>query len=65
MSDLHEMALELAAEKLAKISRLEVISERGRDLVTYFKEGSLDYDIQDEGRTLKLFIANQDKGDVQ
>lgn len=43
-----------------KITRLEVINhadkEVGRELVKYFKEGKLEIQVQDENRTLKLFI---------
>lgn len=39
-----------------QISRVEVIDENGRSYVKYFDVGKLDFSIQDEGRTLKLFI---------
>jgi len=58
MSDLHEMAIELAEEKLKKVSRLEVIDETGRGYVRYFKEGErLQYSFQDDGQTLKIFVS--------
>ena len=61
MTDLHEVAIELAKEKLRKVSRLEVIDETGRGYVRYFKEGEhLRYDFQDDGRTLKMFVDKLD-----
>jgi len=63
MSDLHEMAIELAEEKLRKVSRLEVIDETGRGYVRYFKEGEhLEYQFQDDGQTLKIFVGKHDWG---
>lgn len=34
------------------LSRIEIIGSKGREIVTY---GSYQFDIQDEGRTLKIF----------
>lgn len=63
MTDLHEMALELAKNKLAKVNRLEVIDETGRGYVRYFKEGEhLQYSFQDDGQTLKIFVSEHDYG---
>lgn len=43
------------------ISRVEVIGPDGREYVRYFKEDEvMDYAIQDEGRTLKIFIEVKD-----
>lgn len=59
MSDLHEMAIELAKEKLRKVSRLEVIDETGRGYVRYFKPGEqLQYQFQDDDQTLKIFVSD-------
>jgi len=59
MSDLHEMVLELAQQKLAQIKRLEVIDHTGRDYVRYFEPGErLTYNFQGNDRTLKLFIES-------
>ena len=61
MTDLHEMAIELAEEKLKKISRLTVVDEDGRSYERWFKEGEhLQYQFQDDGRTLKIFISDKD-----
>lgn len=63
MTDIHEMALGLADEKLRKVNRLEVIDEDGRGYVRYFKEGErLQYDFQDDGQTLKIFVSKHDYG---
>ena len=59
--DLHEVAIEVAKEKLAKVNRLEVIDEDGRSYVRYFKEGEhLQYQFQDNGQTLKIFVGKHD-----
>lgn len=61
MTDIHELALEMAAEKLAKVTRLEVIDETGRGYVRYFKTGErLTYQFQDDDRTLKIFVNTPD-----
>ena len=63
MTDLHEMALEMAEEKLGKVNRLEVIDETGRGYVRYFKEGEhLQYQFQDDDQTLKIFVSKHDYG---
>ena len=63
MTDLHEMALEMAEEKLRKVNRLEVIDETGRGYVRYFKEGEhLQYQFQDDDQTLKIFVSKHDYG---
>lgn len=41
---------------LQSINRFEVIDKSGRAYVNYFEQGSVRYDIQDEGKTLKVFI---------
>ena len=62
MTDLHEMAIELAAERLKKVNRLEVIDENGRSYTRYFKTGErLQYQFQDDGQTLKIFISKRDR----
>ena len=61
MTDLHEMAIELAQDKLAKVNRLEVIDEDGRSYTRYFKTGErLQYQFQDDGQTLKIFVSKHD-----
>jgi len=63
MTDLHEMAIELAQDKLAKVNRLEVIDEDGRSYTRYFKESErLQYQFQDDGQTLKIFVSEHDWG---
>ena len=43
--------------KFSKISRVEVIGKEGREYVRYFKDDEyMDHDIQDDDRTLKIFI---------
>ena len=44
-----------------KISRVEVIDETGRGYIRYLKdEENVRYAVQDEGRTLKIFIDDLD-----
>jgi len=63
MTDLHEMALEMAEEKLRKVTRFEVIDDSGRAYVRYFTEGEkLTYSFQDDDRTLKIFVGTHDWG---
>lgn len=56
--DMHNMfydAKELSAMK--NVNRLEVIDDIGRGYVKYLKEGEgIKYDLQDDERTLKIFI---------
>jgi len=45
--------------KFSKISRVEVIGPEKREYVRYFKDNEyMDHDIQDDDRTLKIFITN-------
>ena len=44
-----------------KISRVEVIGSEGREYVRYFKDDEyMDWDLQDDDRTLKIFIKKND-----
>jgi hypothetical protein len=44
--------------KLKKINRIEIISPRGREYVKQFeKEQNVIISTQDDGKTLKIFIA--------
>lgn len=48
--------------KFSKISRVEVIGKEGREYVRYFKDDEyMDHDIQDDDRTLKIFIEKDDE----
>lgn len=40
----------------SKITRVEVIDENGRSYTKYCKEGEMTLSVQDDGRTLKVFI---------
>jgi len=43
--------------KFSKVSRLEVIGSESREYVRYFNKGEfMDWDLQDDDRTLKIFI---------
>ena len=47
--------------KFSKVSRLEVIGPDGREYVRYFKdEEFMWYDLQDDDRTMKIFLENCD-----
>jgi len=44
--------------KFSKVSRLEVIGPESREYVRYFKKDEfMSYDLQDDDRTLKVFIG--------
>ena len=59
MSDLNEMASNLKDLQFKDISRVEVIGPEGREYVRYFKDDEwMNYMVQDEGRTLKIFIED-------
>lgn len=43
--------------RFSKVSRLEVIGQKGREYVRYFEEEEyMDWYLQDDDRTLKIFI---------
>jgi len=42
--------------KLGRVTRFEVIDSYGRVYVKYFDAGKLQLALQDEGRTLKVFL---------
>jgi len=45
--------------KFSKVSRVEVIGPESREYVRYFTDNEyMGHDIQDDGRTLKIFINN-------
>ena len=55
--------LSMSKEKLHKVNRLEVIDETGRGYVRYCKPGEhLQYQFQDDGQTLKIFVSTHDWG---
>ena len=57
MTDLNDMAEQVRKSEFSKISRVEVIGPEGREYVRYFKDDEwMNYMVQDEGRTLKIFI---------
>lgn len=43
-------------QALNDISRLEIITTNGREMLKYFAPGSLKCSIQDQGTTLKMFL---------
>jgi len=46
-------------QKFSKVSRVEVIGPESREYVRYFTDCEyMGHDIQDDGRTLKIFINN-------
>ena len=50
---------------LSTINRVEIIDPTGRAYVKYLKEGEVvRYSVQDENRTLKLFIQQEETGSV-
>lgn len=57
-----EMSLEEVVSMLpiTNINRVEVIDESGRSYVNWKKENKSEIQIQDNGRTLKIFITKND-----
>lgn len=50
--------------KLSKVKRVEVIDENGRSYVNWDKNNIVQFDMQDEGKTLKIFIAKTKQMDA-
>lgn len=48
---------DLTKKETSKLTRVEIISPEGREVVKYFAEGFIS--IQDDGRTLKVFITKE------
>ena len=47
-------------QKMKRVNRFEVIDENGRSYTKYLKDGEkIKYDLQDDDRTLKVFIDKQ------
>lgn len=46
---------------LLNVNRVEVIDEHGRSY-THYNCGVVQYSLQDDGKTLKIFIKNGDHG---
>lgn len=42
--------------KTEKVTRVEVIDEKGRSYVNWKKDNKVELSLQDDGRTLKVFI---------
>lgn len=48
--------------KFTKVSRVEVIGKEGREYVRYFNEEEfMNWGLQDDDRTLKIFIEKDDE----
>lgn len=45
-------------EQLKKVTRVEVIDENGRSYVNWKPTNTVEIKLQDDGRTLKVFIYN-------
>jgi len=57
MTDLNELANNHKDLQFKNVSRVEVIRPDGREYVRYFKDNeSMHYMLQDDNRTLKIFI---------
>ena len=41
---------------LEKVNRVEVIDEKGRSYVNWHKDNVVEASVQDDGKTLKIFI---------
>lgn len=51
------MAILPSVTSLEKVTRVEVVDQHGRSYVNYDSTNSVAISIQDEGRTLKVFIS--------
>ena len=50
---------------LVTVNRVEIIDPTGRAYVKYLKQGEVvRYSVQDENRTLKIFIQQEETGSV-
>lgn len=48
-------------ELLEKVTRVEVIDEKGRSYVNWDKDNKVQIEFQDDWRTLKIFISKNKK----
>ena len=48
-------------EKIKNCTRVEVIDENGRSYVNWHPDNIVKFDMQDDGRTMKIFIKRKDK----
>jgi hypothetical protein len=48
-------------KKLSQVTRIEVIDENGRVYVNWKEENKVMISLQDDGRTLKIFISQKKK----
>lgn len=55
---------DLAETNLSKVTRVEVIDNKGRAYTKYNVE-SVYYQLQDDGKTLKLFVQYNQEEDIQ
>lgn len=55
----------LEYEKMCGVNRFEVIDDKGRTYVKYLKDDeSIKYSLQDDNKTLKVFIDTETAGDT-
>lgn len=43
----------------SKVTRVEVIDENGRSYTNWNEQNKVELSLQDDGRTLKVFISNK------
>ena len=48
-------------EKIKNCTRVEVIDENGRSYVNWHPDNIVKFDMQDDGRTMKIFIKRKGK----
>jgi len=66
-SDIHDAIEEFArrfpsnAVDTSKVNRVEVIDESGRDYVNWNEGNKVELQLQDQNRTLKIFITEKNK----
>ena len=54
-----KVAFEKIVNKVNKVNRVEVIDQNGRSFVSWKPNNKTEISLQDEGKTLKVFISNK------
>lgn len=55
--------MKYVSEKPLEVTRVEVIDQDGRSYVNWHKDNKVELSLQDDGRTLKVFIKRENGKD--
>lgn len=59
IKDIQQNAIEASPEIICeKVTRIEVIDNNGRAYVNWDKNNKVELQLQDDGKTIKIFISN-------